>query len=63
LGDAGLLLGPDDSPLVAAEAMALLATEASLRAELVVRGRRRLRELDPGVGRMTLLGHLRSVGA
>jgi glycosyltransferase involved in cell wall biosynthesis len=63
LADAGLLLGPDDSPLVAAEAMAELASEPSLRAELVSRGQRRIRELDPRVGRTSLLSHLRSVGA
>jgi glycosyltransferase involved in cell wall biosynthesis len=60
---AGLLLEPEDSPLVAAEAMAVLAREESVRAELVRRGRRRIRELDPTVGRTILLGHLRSVGA
>ncbi|HEY1633423.1 MAG TPA: glycosyltransferase [Acidimicrobiales bacterium] len=63
MAGAGLLLDPEDSPLVAAEAMAVLAGEESVRAELVRRGRRRIRELDPGVGRRTLLGHLRSVGA
>jgi glycosyltransferase involved in cell wall biosynthesis len=60
---AGLLLDPEDSPLVAAEAMAVLAGEESVRTELVRRGRHRLRELDPGVSRANLLGHLRSVGA
>jgi hypothetical protein len=63
MAGAGLLLDPEDSPLVAAEAMAVLAGEESVRAELVRRGRRRIRELDPAVGRRTLLGHLRSVGA
>jgi glycosyltransferase involved in cell wall biosynthesis len=60
---AALLLDPEDSPMVAAEAMAVLAREESVRAELVRRGRRRIRELDPTVGRTILLGHLRSVGA
>ncbi len=63
MAGAGLLLDPEDSPLVAAEAMAVLAGEESVRAELVRKGRRRISELDPGVGRRTLLGHLRSVGA
>ena len=62
MAGAGLLLDADDSPLVAAEAMAALISEEGLRAELVRRGRRRIRELDAGVGRTILLGHLRSVG-
>jgi glycosyltransferase involved in cell wall biosynthesis len=60
---AGLLLDPEDSPVVAAEAMAVLAGDEGVRAELVRKGRRRIGELDPGAGRTTLLGHLRSVGA
>ena len=63
MGGAGLLLSPDDSPLVAAEAMAVLASEDNVRAELVQMGRTRVRELDPGMGRSNLVDHLRAIGA
>jgi L-malate glycosyltransferase len=61
VGDAGLLLGRDDGPLVAAEAMAVLARNGELRTALVDRGRRRLRQLDGDGARAALSGHLRSI--
>jgi glycosyltransferase involved in cell wall biosynthesis len=61
LGGAGLLLDRGDGPLVATEAMALLATDESVRADLVARGRRRLGELGHDETRSMLVGHLESV--
>lgn len=63
LGGAGLLLGPDDGPLIAAEAMAVLAKDEKVRASLVDSGRRRLRQLDADSARAVLLGHLESIGS
>jgi glycosyltransferase involved in cell wall biosynthesis len=58
LGDAGLLLPPDDGPLLIAEAMGELLANAPLRSELVGRGRRRLHDFDPDKARATVLTHL-----
>jgi len=47
LGGAGLLLPPDPSPTVVAEAMAEILGDAALRAELSARGRTRLASFQP----------------
>lgn len=55
VGDAGLLLDPDDSPIVMAEAMAEVLTNRHLRGELVNRGRRRVEAFSPESARKTFL--------
>jgi len=47
LEDAGLMIGPDDGALVAAEAMLEILTNEPLRTDLVDRGRVRLRHFHP----------------
>jgi glycosyltransferase involved in cell wall biosynthesis len=61
LGGAGLLVDPEDSPAVFAEAMAEVLTDPDLRDELVGRGSRRLSHFDADVARAELLEHLLSV--
>lgn len=63
LGGAGLLLAPEDGPLVGAEAMAAVAAGGELAAALVERGRRRLGALDPEGARSALVGALRAAAA
>jgi glycosyltransferase involved in cell wall biosynthesis len=46
VGSAGLVVEPDDGPATAAEALATLINDATLRQELVARGRRRLADFD-----------------
>jgi len=58
LEDAGLMIGGDDGALVAAEAMLEILTNDVLRADLVERGRRRLRHFHPDNARAILLDHL-----
>jgi glycosyltransferase involved in cell wall biosynthesis len=58
LGDAGLMIGPDDGTLVAAEAMYEILTNEQLRTELVERGTRRLAGFRPDAARKVLLGQL-----
>jgi glycosyltransferase involved in cell wall biosynthesis len=48
-GPAGMLLDPSDGPAVAAEALAELVTDGTLRGSLIERGRRRLTEFDTEV--------------
>lgn len=59
VGDAALLIGPDDGSLVAAEAMYEVLTNEPLRACLVERGRRRAAFFSPDRSRAILLEHLR----
>ena len=61
LGDAGLLLPAEEDPVLMAEAMAAMATDAGLRGDLADRGRRRLERFDPERAAATLLGHVLSV--
>jgi L-malate glycosyltransferase len=58
LEDAGLMIGPDDGSLVAAEAMLEILTNEPLRKDLVERGRVRLRHFHPDNARAILLDHL-----
>jgi glycosyltransferase involved in cell wall biosynthesis len=62
LEDAGLMIGPDDGTLVAAEAMYEILTNEPLRKDLVERGRVRLRHFHPDKARAILLDHLSSLG-
>ena len=61
MGDAGLLLPPDDDPVMVAEAIAWLASDESLRQGLAARGRDRLGAFDPEASRATFLSHLAEV--
>lgn len=63
LGGAGLLIGPDDGTLVAAEAMYEILTNTALRDDLVARGKRRLADFRPERAREILLGHLAALEA
>ncbi|MGH9065763.1 MAG: glycosyltransferase [Acidimicrobiales bacterium] len=58
MGGGGLLLGPEDGPLVAAEALAAMLFDPDLRANLVTRGRHRLASHDPEQARAQMLDHL-----
>lgn len=58
MGEAGLLLPPDDDPLLMAEAMAMVLTEQPVRNALVERGRRRLAAFAPDKACATFLGNL-----
>jgi glycosyltransferase involved in cell wall biosynthesis len=58
LEDAGLMIGPDDGALVAAEAMYEILTNQPLRDALVQRGRGRLVHFHPDKARTILLKHL-----
>jgi L-malate glycosyltransferase len=58
LGDAGLLLPPEEDPLLVAEAMAELLTSETLRAEFARRGRQRLTAFDVEAANATFLQHL-----
>jgi glycosyltransferase involved in cell wall biosynthesis len=61
LGDAGILLPPDDDPVLMAEALAEVIQNADLRHELTERGTRRLEAFEPDVVRATILEHVLSV--
>ena len=61
MGGAGLLLPPEEDPVLMAEAMAELLTNDPLRRDLVERGRARLDEFDPDRARAAMLEHLTSV--
>lgn len=61
LGGAGLLLDPDDGPLVIAEAWATLLTDTEERERLVAKGRERLHDFDADEARAQVLQHLTSV--
>lgn len=61
LGDGGLLLDPDDSPAVLAEALAAVMQEPALQADLEARSRARLAAFDPEEAMATFLEHLLSV--
>jgi len=61
LDGAGLLIGPQDGPLVAAEAIHEGLSNQVLRRQLVQAGSRRLEHFDPDRSRATLLDHLLSL--
>jgi glycosyltransferase involved in cell wall biosynthesis len=61
LGGAGLVLDPDDSPLVMAEAWAEVMGDPAVRDDLRARGTARLRDFDPDDARRQVLEHLASV--
>lgn len=61
MGGAGLLLPPDEDPVLMAEAMAELLTNGDLRRDLVERGTARLDEFDPSRARAAMLEHLMSI--
>lgn len=63
LGGAGLLIGPEDGALVAAEAMHEILTNEPLRTELVARGRRRLADFRPERTREILFRQLAALEA
>jgi glycosyltransferase involved in cell wall biosynthesis len=61
LGDAGVLLPPDDDPVLLAEAMAAVVGDAPLADELRARGRTRLESFAPDRARAIFLRHLEDV--
>lgn len=61
LGDAGLLLPPEEDPVLIAEALAEVIRNAALRRELVERGIHRLEAFDPDNARAAILDHILSV--
>lgn len=61
LGGAGLLLPPDDDPVLLAEAMAEMLTNHDLRKACASAGRRRLEAFDPERARALFLRHLLDV--
>ena len=61
LGTGGLLLPADGDPLVAAEAIAEVLQNGTLRQELVARGTARLADFDPDRARACLLDNLLSI--
>jgi len=61
MGDAGILLPPDEDPVLMAEAMAAVLSDRQLAETLVARGRDRLAAFDPEVARAAVLEHLLSV--
>ncbi|HVF75625.1 MAG TPA: glycosyltransferase [Acidimicrobiales bacterium] len=61
LGGAGLVLPPDDDPVLLAEAMAAVMGDEALHSGLVASGRRRLAEFSPDAARATFLRHLLEV--
>lgn len=56
--DAGLLLPPEDGPVLMAEAMATVAEDAAVRAACTSRGRDRLRAFGTDEARSIFLAHL-----
>jgi glycosyltransferase involved in cell wall biosynthesis len=61
MAGAGLVLPPDDDPVLIAEAMAEVLGNDVLRKELVAAGQRRISALDPDRARATFLAHLADV--
>jgi glycosyltransferase involved in cell wall biosynthesis len=61
MGEAGILLPPDDDPVMVAEAISWLASDESVRGRLVAQGRARLRAFDPEAAQATFLSHLSEV--
>lgn len=61
MGDAGLLLPPEEDPVLIAEAMAEILASEPVRREIVGRGRRRVEDYDVDGSQVTFLNHLLSV--
>jgi len=61
LGGAGLLLPPDDDPVLVAEAVAEVLGNDGVRRGLVAAGERRRAGVDPEAARATFLAHLAGV--
>lgn len=61
MSGAGILLPPQDNPVLVAEAINELITNAGLRDLLVERGRDRVDAVDPEVARATFLSHIAEV--
>jgi len=61
LGDAGVLLDPDDGALVAAEAMAATIEDQDLRSALAAKGKERILDFSADVAKEQMLGHLLAV--
>ena len=61
MGDAGVLLPPEEDPVLMAEAVGEVLDNAALRDELVQRGRQRLEAFHPEKARAEVLEHLLSV--
>lgn len=61
LGGAGILLPPDDDPVLLAEAMAAVMTDRALADELRRRGRKRLAAFDPEQARSIFLNHIAEI--
>lgn len=57
LGGAGILI-PDESPTLAAEALAALLMDSELHSQLVTAGKRRLQDFDPDAARTRFLNQL-----
>jgi glycosyltransferase involved in cell wall biosynthesis len=58
MGDAGLLLPPEDDPVLAAEAIHAVLTDQALATDLSARGNSRLRAFDLAAAQATFLSHL-----
>lgn len=58
LGGAGMLVDPDDGPLVIAEAWATMLTDTEQRTELIAKGAARVRDFNPDDARAQVLQHL-----
>ena len=61
VGDAGVLLPPDEDPVLMAEAIAEVVSDRALRDDVVRRGVARLPEFDPERARAQVLEHLLSI--
>lgn len=58
LGDAGVVIPPDDDPVLLAEAMGAVLTDEPLREQLIANGRRRMQDFAPDTARASLLSQL-----
>ncbi|MEW6471849.1 MAG: glycosyltransferase [Actinomycetota bacterium] len=61
MGNAGILLPPEDDPALVAEALAALLDDEPLRGQLVARGRKRIGEVDSDAAVAAFLDHLASI--
>jgi L-malate glycosyltransferase len=61
MADAGVLLPPDDDPVLFAEATAEVLSDEALRHDLVERGRHRLHAFDADAARAAILDHLLTI--
>jgi glycosyltransferase involved in cell wall biosynthesis len=61
MGDAGLLLPPDDDPALVAEALGAMILDEPLRRTFIARGRERVTEFDAGSAVASFLKHLATI--